>query len=199
MNKGKLTTILLYLRNAHAYVEAALPHGQINQDGDTQARLERSSPTHTGGTHLHRRFTRRANTSANGELTPQPNTAGSCASQRGLSAARAAVGLPHRPALRSLPSSWGRRCPAINLIPTKFGHALPFLGVCSYFVPMPDETDARYLRLFDLKPYEHIIVRCQCGRIVQYMPGVLQRRHRLPSDKSPNIICELSSLAANLV
>ena len=41
---------------------------------------------------------------------------------------------------------------------------------------MSDETDTRHLRLFDLKPYEHIIVRCQCGHIVQYMPGVLQRR-----------------------
>ena len=47
---------------------------------------------------------------------------------------------------------------------------------------MPDATDVRNLRLFDLKPYEHIIVRCQCGQIVQYMPGVLQRRHRVSSD-----------------
>ena len=52
----------------------------------------------------------------------------------------------------------------------------------SYFVPMPNDTDARCLRLFDLKPYEHIIVRCKCGSIVQFMPGVLQRRHRVPSD-----------------
>ena len=42
-------------------------------------------------------------------------------------------------------------------------------------------SDAQTLRLIDLKPYEHIIVRCQCGRTVQYMPGVLQRQHRLPS------------------
>jgi len=34
----------------------------------------------------------------------------------------------------------------------------------------------------DLKPYEHIIVRCQCGRSVDYMPGVPQRLHHLPSD-----------------
>lgn len=42
-------------------------------------------------------------------------------------------------------------------------------------------SDAQTLRLIDLKPHEHIIVRCQCGRTVQYMPGVLQRQHRLPS------------------
>ncbi len=42
-------------------------------------------------------------------------------------------------------------------------------------------SDPQILRLIDLKPYEHIIVRCQCGRSVQYMPGVLQRQHRLPS------------------
>lgn len=47
---------------------------------------------------------------------------------------------------------------------------------------MPSEPDTRCLRLFDLKPYEHMIVRCRCGRIAQYMPGVLQRRHRVPSD-----------------
>ncbi len=47
---------------------------------------------------------------------------------------------------------------------------------------MSHEPDVRTLRLFDLKPYEHIIVRCQCGRSAQYMPGVLQRRHRIPSD-----------------
>ena len=44
------------------------------------------------------------------------------------------------------------------------------------------ENDPRALRLYDLEPYEHIFVSCQCGQIVQYMPGVLQRRHRVPSD-----------------
>ena len=39
MNKGKLTTILLYLRNAHAYVEAAYHTATSTKDGDTQARL----------------------------------------------------------------------------------------------------------------------------------------------------------------
>ncbi len=42
-------------------------------------------------------------------------------------------------------------------------------------------SDAQTLRLIDLEPYEHIIVRCQCGRTVQYMPGLLQRQHRLSS------------------
>ena len=44
------------------------------------------------------------------------------------------------------------------------------------------ENDPRALRLYDLEPYEHIFVTCQCGQIVQYMPGVLQRQHRVPSD-----------------
>ena len=37
------------------------------------------------------------------------------------------------------------------------------------------ENDPRALRLYDFNPYEHIIVRCQCGQIVQHMPGVLQQ------------------------
>jgi hypothetical protein len=45
---------------------------------------------------------------------------------------------------------------------------------------MPD-SDAQPLRLIDLKRYEHIIVRCQCGRTVLDMPGVLQRQHLLHS------------------
>ncbi len=40
MTKGKLTTILLYLRNAHAYIEAALLTARSTKDGDTQARLD---------------------------------------------------------------------------------------------------------------------------------------------------------------
>jgi hypothetical protein len=40
LNKGKLTTILLYLRNAHAYIEAALLTARSTNDGDTQARLD---------------------------------------------------------------------------------------------------------------------------------------------------------------
>ncbi len=46
---------------------------------------------------------------------------------------------------------------------------------------MPDEPAARTLRLLDLAPYEYIVVRCICGRIAEYGPGFLQRRHRLPS------------------
>ena len=52
--------------------------------------------------------------------------------------------------------------------------------VYSYYVLMPADA-AQTLRLIDLKPHEHIFVRCQCGRVVQYMPGLLQRRYRLPS------------------
>ena len=39
MNKGKLTTIVLYLRNALSYVEAALLTAKPTSDADTQARL----------------------------------------------------------------------------------------------------------------------------------------------------------------
>lgn len=46
----------------------------------------------------------------------------------------------------------------------------------------PDRRDVRTLRLFDLTPDEAIIVRCACGRITEYGPGLLQRLHRIPSD-----------------
>lgn len=42
--------------------------------------------------------------------------------------------------------------------------------------------EPRCLRLFDLKPYEHIRIACACGRIVQYLHGFLQRRYKVPSD-----------------
>jgi hypothetical protein len=31
-------------------------------------------------------------------------------------------------------------------------------------------------------PHEVIVVRCSCGRSVEYHKGYLQRRHRVPSD-----------------
>ena len=40
----------------------------------------------------------------------------------------------------------------------------------------------RWLRLGDLAPHEVIVVRCSCGRSVEYHKGFLQRRHRVPSD-----------------
>ena len=40
----------------------------------------------------------------------------------------------------------------------------------------------RWLRLGDLAPHEVIVVRCPCGRDVEFPPGFLQRRHRMPSD-----------------
>jgi hypothetical protein len=43
------------------------------------------------------------------------------------------------------------------------------------------DPDPRLLRLLDLAEHQHIVVTCQCGRIVEYMPGFLQRRHRLAS------------------
>jgi len=40
----------------------------------------------------------------------------------------------------------------------------------------------RFVRLLDLEPHEVVIVRCQCGRNVEYGHGLLQRLHKLPSD-----------------
>ena len=56
--------------------------------------------------------------------------------------------------------------------------------VCSYFVLMESEEKKgdRWLRLGDLAPHEVIVVRCPCGRSVEYHKGFLQRRHRVPSD-----------------
>ena len=45
-----------------------------------------------------------------------------------------------------------------------------------------DRRDPRTLRLFDLAPHEAILVRCECGRMTEYGPGLLQRLHRIPSD-----------------
>ena len=55
---------------------------------------------------------------------------------------------------------------------------------CSYFVLMESEEKKgdRWLRLGDLAPHEVIVVRCPCGRSVEYHKGFLQRRHRVPSD-----------------
>jgi hypothetical protein len=40
----------------------------------------------------------------------------------------------------------------------------------------------RWLRLGEVAPHEVIVVRCPCERSVQYFPGFLQRKHRVPSD-----------------
>lgn len=42
--------------------------------------------------------------------------------------------------------------------------------------------DPRTIRLYDLRPDQDVFVRCPCGRVVQYQYGVLQKKHRLPSD-----------------
>jgi hypothetical protein len=57
-------------------------------------------------------------------------------------------------------------------------------GECSYFVLMESEERKgdRWLRLGDVAPHEVIVVRCPCGRSVEFPLGFLQRRHRLPSD-----------------
>jgi hypothetical protein len=40
----------------------------------------------------------------------------------------------------------------------------------------------RTLRLIDLTPHEIVIVKCECGRIIEWPEGTLQRRYRLRSD-----------------
>jgi hypothetical protein len=50
---------------------------------------------------------------------------------------------------------------------------------CSYHVCMTASEDARKLRLGDLSPFDTVVVRCECGRIVEYLPGVLARLHRV--------------------
>jgi hypothetical protein len=45
---------------------------------------------------------------------------------------------------------------------------------------MPDD-DPRTLRLIDLAPHDTIVIRCECGRIVEYLSGVLPRLHKVPS------------------
>jgi hypothetical protein len=42
--------------------------------------------------------------------------------------------------------------------------------------------DPRTLRLFDLQPHHSVTVRCQCGRVIEFLSGTLQRWYRLPSD-----------------
>lgn len=47
---------------------------------------------------------------------------------------------------------------------------------------MSKASDDRLLRLIDLEPHETIVISCECGRIVEYGYGFLQRRFRLASD-----------------
>ena len=59
------------------------------------------------------------------------------------------------------------------------------LRKCSYFVLIMESKEKegdRWLRLGDLAAHEVVVVRCPCGRSVEYFPGFLQRRHRIPSD-----------------
>src|SRR5271166_4884057 len=47
---------------------------------------------------------------------------------------------------------------------------------------MDEKKGDRWLRLGDLARHEVIVIRCGCGRNVEYPPGFLQRRYRLASD-----------------
>jgi hypothetical protein len=48
--------------------------------------------------------------------------------------------------------------------------------------------DPRAMRLWDLGPNQAVFFRCECGRIAQFLPGALQRLHRIPSD---TLVCDL--------
>lgn len=48
--------------------------------------------------------------------------------------------------------------------------------------------DVQLLRLVDLQPRDIIVVRCECGRIVEYREGMLQKLYRVPSD---TLVCDL--------
>jgi hypothetical protein len=43
------------------------------------------------------------------------------------------------------------------------------------------QEDRHEIRLCDLSPFDTVAVRCECGRIVEYLPGVLARLHRVPA------------------
>ena len=57
----------------------------------------------------------------------------------------------------------------------------------SYSVLMATD-DPRDLKLGELAPHGTVIVRCRCGRIVEFLPGVLARLHRV---KASAVISEL--------
>ena len=41
-------------------------------------------------------------------------------------------------------------------------------------------ADPRNIRLWDLKPWQFVLVQCPvCGRVVHFAPGTLERRHRV--------------------
>jgi len=41
--------------------------------------------------------------------------------------------------------------------------------------------DPRIIRLFDLIANDRIVLRCPCGHIIEFGPGHLQRKHKVPS------------------
>ncbi len=48
---------------------------------------------------------------------------------------------------------------------------------------MPPSRQTREgVRLWDLKDGQRVAVTCICGRITHFLPGVLQRLHKMPSD-----------------
>jgi hypothetical protein len=43
-------------------------------------------------------------------------------------------------------------------------------------------SDSRGLQLWDVRDGQKIVVTCTCGQIAHFLPGVLRRLHKLPSD-----------------
>jgi hypothetical protein len=46
----------------------------------------------------------------------------------------------------------------------------------------PAPVRPRGLRLWDVRDGQKIVVTCTCGQIAHFLPGVLQRLHKMPSD-----------------
>ena len=65
-------------------------------------------------------------------------------------------------------------------MPQKGGRELGVFVFCPHGVG--GKKGDRWLRLGDLAAHEVIVVKCPCGRSIEYHKGFLRRRHRVPSD-----------------
>jgi len=77
------------------------------------------------------------------------------------------------------------------LAPTTRGDAANILTAGptrSYYVLMDSAHDRSALTFGELASHDTVIVRCECGWIVEFLPGVLPRLHRV---KPSAVISEL--------
>jgi hypothetical protein len=54
---------------------------------------------------------------------------------------------------------------------------------CSFLFQISTLPD-RELRLMDLKPHDIVVIKCKCGRPVEYLYGYLQRHYRVPTPRT---------------